>query len=80
MKSIGDKVWISRWAGFQPSGKWGIIADSLGNRESLTDLAFHACMYDCGNENCHEWCDILFDDGSWAYHVSECQMFEEEQL
>ena len=78
-RKIGDRVWVQKYAGFQISGKWGVIPDTEGNRESMDDPVFCRCMLDCGDDSCHEWCDVLFDDGSYAYHVSECQMFNEPQ-
>lgn len=33
------------------------------------------CMLDCGDPDCKEWSDcIVVKDGSYVYHVSECEM------
>jgi hypothetical protein len=71
--NIGDRIFVSENAGFQSAGIMGTIIDSLGNRECIADPEWVQCAL-CNDPDCIEWNDVLLADGTFAYHVSECQM------
>ena len=73
-RKIGDRVWIVPGGGIGASkGEWGKIIDWPANRDEDCCL----CMLDCGDDKCREWDDIRLERGCMAYHVSECEMFDE---
>lgn len=73
-RKIGDWVWVRPGAGFGASrGEWATIIDWESNREE--ELA--PCVI-CFDDDCREFGDLETDDGHMLYHVSECEMFDEE--
>lgn len=78
-RAVGDRVWLRPGAGFYASrGEWGTIVGWTfgvhGDDEALP------CELDCGDPHCREWNDVELDSGRFAYHVAECEMFNEPQL
>ena len=72
-RKIGDRVWVVDGAAFGASrGQWATIIDWESNR----DEDRFPCVFDCGDDDCMEWDDLVTDDGRSLYHVSECEMLD----
>ena len=77
-RTIKDRIWVSRGAGFGASkGIWGVIIDWPSN--SQASQHDDPCLLQCGDSDCREWADVELESGNMAYHVSECQMFDVPQ-
>ena len=73
-RKIGDRVWLRIGAGFGASrGEWGTIIDW----ESNYDDGWWPCCLGCDDDDCREWADVELESGRMAYHVSECEMFDD---
>lgn len=66
----GDKVWLAE--------RGGCVGSSICQQGTIHDRGSFSCMLDCGDDDCWEWDNVLGADGSWSYHVTECDMFDTE--
>ena len=64
-RQAGERVWKQPYAGFvvEPAPV------TLMGQPS-------PCLLDCGDPECQEWPDARTDDGSYAHHVSECEVLD----
>lgn len=76
-RKIGDRVWVINGAAFGKSqGQWATIIDWLSNLEE----SLFPCPLNCGDIDCKEWNDLETDDNRSLYHVSECEMFDSQNI
>lgn len=66
----GEAVWLAE--------RGGCIGSSVCQQATVHDRSWMTCLYDCGDEECVEWNNVKGADGSWSYHVTECDMFDTE--
>lgn len=64
-REMGERVWLE---GARP----GVIRDKR--------RPWMGCLLGCGDSQCAEWANVQLDDGTWVYHVSECDMFDNETV
>ena len=67
-RQVGDRVWIEGGHFFGArKPQWGTILDNQW-------LDFPCWL--CDDDECGEWPDVRLEDGSMAYHVRECEMYD----
>lgn len=87
-RSAGDWVWLRSGAGFTDESN-RLKVEILANTEENNRLMKYfgaPCMLFCGDNECIEFTEVLTEpDPEYdnkrhiLYHVSECQMFDEQQ-
>lgn len=72
-RQIGDRVWVTKYAAFGASkGQWATIIDWKSNQKDELE----PCSLSCGDDECIEWNDLVAENGTPFYHVSECEMLD----
>jgi hypothetical protein len=64
---VGDRVLLEDSAGYNVAG-W--IEPEMNDPK----YGWMYCLLNCGDDSCVEWPNIKMPDGSYRFHVSECQM------
>ena len=66
----GDQCWLA--------ARGGCVGSSKTQQGTIHDRGF-PCLLDCGDDHCVEWDNVQVADDAWAYHVTECDMFDTQE-